>query len=331
MRPRAATMDASAGEHEPARFGARGRCVVARAGCHVGRSAHARYPPSRYACCRARCRRGPRRGRGRRRAAAGRRRLHRRRDQPGVRRRRQQRRDLQERLHRALQPGRDRRSTSPAGASSTPRRPARPGRRRPWPAPIAAGGYYLVKEAAGAGGTVDLPTPNATGTIPMSATTGKVALVEQRDDTDRSCPTGLVDFVGYGARRTASRRPPTPACRTRPRPCGTRNGATDTDNNSADFTIGAPNPRNAPPPDGAPAIRLDRPRERRRGRRARRERDGHLLRARERHRHVVRHHVLDQRAAHGGRLRRPDHVHARSRRRPRGRRRVHAHRLRRCR
>src|SRR5215217_3892357 len=39
---------------------------------------------------------------------------------------------------------------------------------------IAPGQYYLVQEAVGTGGTVSLPTPNATGTILMSATAGKV-------------------------------------------------------------------------------------------------------------------------------------------------------------
>ena len=34
---------------------------------------------------------------------------------------------------------------------------------------IAAGQYYLVQEAAGAGGTTNLPTPDATGSIAMSA------------------------------------------------------------------------------------------------------------------------------------------------------------------
>ena len=34
---------------------------------------------------------------------------------------------------------------------------------------IAAGGYLLIQEAAGAGGTVSLPTPDATGTILMAA------------------------------------------------------------------------------------------------------------------------------------------------------------------
>ena len=42
---------------------------------------------------------------------------------------------------------------------------------------IAPGKYYLVQESLGTGGTVNLPTPDATGTIAMSATSGKVALV----------------------------------------------------------------------------------------------------------------------------------------------------------
>src|SRR5438270_2201112 len=35
---------------------------------------------------------------------------------------------------------------------------------------IAPGQYYLIQELAGAGGSVNLPTPDATGVIPMSAT-----------------------------------------------------------------------------------------------------------------------------------------------------------------
>ena len=42
--------------------------------------------------------------------------------------------------------------------------------RTPLAGSIAPGGYYLVKQADGAGGTVDLPSPDATGTIAMAAT-----------------------------------------------------------------------------------------------------------------------------------------------------------------
>src|ERR1700735_1603851 len=44
-------------------------------------------------------------------------------------------------------------------------------------ATLQPGHYFLIQEAAGAGGTTNLPTPDATGSINMSATAGKVALV----------------------------------------------------------------------------------------------------------------------------------------------------------
>ena len=71
---------------------------------------------------------------------------------------------------------------------------------------LAPGQYYLVQEAAGAGGTTNLPTPDATGSIPMSGTSGKVALV--RSTTALTCGAtagncfpnaSIEDFVGYGA------------------------------------------------------------------------------------------------------------------------------------
>src|SRR5437764_714467 len=44
---------------------------------------------------------------------------------------------------------------------------------------IQPGRYYLVQEAGGAGGTTNLPTPDATGNINMSATAAKVAPVHK--------------------------------------------------------------------------------------------------------------------------------------------------------
>ncbi len=66
---------------------------------------------------------------------------------------------------------------------------------------IAAHGYYLVQEAKGSGGTVDLPTPDATGTIAMSSTKGKVALVNTSTALSGASPStsSYVDLVGYGA------------------------------------------------------------------------------------------------------------------------------------
>src|SRR5256714_2925457 len=52
---------------------------------------------------------------------------------------------------------------------------------------IAAGGYYLVQEAAGAGGTPNLPPPDATGSIAMAAGAGKVVLMSN-NTTNASGP-----------------------------------------------------------------------------------------------------------------------------------------------
>jgi uncharacterized protein len=76
---------------------------------------------------------------------------------------------------------------------------------------IAAGGYFLVKQADGTGGTVSLPTPDTTGTIAMSGTAGKIALVNNQTSLTGSCPLGgaVVDFVGYGTGTNCSETAPT--------------------------------------------------------------------------------------------------------------------------
>jgi len=113
---------------------------------------------------------------------------------------------------------------------------------------IRAGHYYLVQEAAGAGGTVDLPTPDAIGTIAMSATGAKVALVMSQILIAAGvvCPSivTLSDFVGYSPGATCSETAPTPSLSNTTAALRKLDGAQDTDNNSADFDIGAPNPRN---------------------------------------------------------------------------------------
>jgi predicted extracellular nuclease len=65
---------------------------------------------------------------------------------------------------------------------------------------IAPKSFYLVQEAVGAGGTVNLPTPDDTGSIAMAAGAGKVALVNNQTALSGGCPTGssIVDFVGFG-------------------------------------------------------------------------------------------------------------------------------------
>jgi Lamin Tail Domain/Putative Ig domain/Carboxypeptidase regulatory-like domain/Domain of unknown function (DUF4214) len=112
-------------------------------------------------------------------------------------------------------------------------------------ATIQPGQYYLVQEAPGAGGTTNLPTPDASGAIAMSATTANVALVNSTTALATGCPAAaaVVDLVGYGSSAchettsVATLANTTAALRN-------TNGCTDSDNNSSDFTVGAPNPRN---------------------------------------------------------------------------------------
>jgi predicted extracellular nuclease len=112
---------------------------------------------------------------------------------------------------------------------------------------IPAGGYYLVQELAGAGGTINLPTPDATGTIAMSGTAGKIALVNSTVALTGACPasTAWVDFVGYGTTATCSEGAVTPAPSNTTAVLRATNGCTDTDANNTDFATGAPNPRNS--------------------------------------------------------------------------------------
>jgi len=109
---------------------------------------------------------------------------------------------------------------------------------------IEPGHYYLVALAAGTGGTVSLPTADATGSISLSATTGKVALVSNSTLLSGSCPTtAIVDFVGYGS-ANCSEGSPAPALTNTTALIRTNNGCGDTDNNAADFAATSPAPRN---------------------------------------------------------------------------------------
>jgi DNA/RNA endonuclease G (NUC1) len=112
---------------------------------------------------------------------------------------------------------------------------------------IASGHHYLIQEAAGSGGTTSLPTPEATGTISMSATAGKVALTKTTTLLAVSNPVGtanVVDFVGYGSANAYEGSGPAPAPSATTSDLRAGGGATDTNDNSADFTAGTVNPRN---------------------------------------------------------------------------------------
>jgi uncharacterized protein len=122
-------------------------------------------------------------------------------------------------------------------------------------------GQYLLVQLAGGVNGVPLPTPDATGSVNMAASAGKVALVTS--SAGLSCNGGsqpctpeqlaqMRDLVGYGG-ANFSEVVPAPAGSNTTALLRLNGGAQDTDNNGADFVAGLPQPRNSgsqPPPTG---------------------------------------------------------------------------------
>ena len=112
---------------------------------------------------------------------------------------------------------------------------------------LAPGRHYLVAEAPGAGGTTPLPTPDATGSIAMSGTAGKVVLVASTTAVSGVCPGAVLDLVGYGATANCFEGAgPTANATGANAQHRASNGCVDTNSNSADFANAAANPRNTP-------------------------------------------------------------------------------------
>ncbi len=110
---------------------------------------------------------------------------------------------------------------------------------------IKAGGYYLIRMAAGNGGTKELPTPDAVGSVAMAGAEFKVALVSSTDGIGGKSDANVVDFLGVGP--AASEFEGTAAA---PKLSNTTaairaEDGVDTDDNAADFIAAAPNPRNS--------------------------------------------------------------------------------------
>ncbi len=110
---------------------------------------------------------------------------------------------------------------------------------------LQPGQYYLIQQAAGGTPSGSLPTPDATGTLNMSGTNGKVILVNVTTLQSGTNPTGsqIVDKVGFG---TANGNETASMAALSNTTAGIRlvGGCTDTDNNSLDFVTGTPTPRN---------------------------------------------------------------------------------------
>lgn len=112
---------------------------------------------------------------------------------------------------------------------------------------LLPGHYCLVQEAQGSGGTLSLPTPQIFGTISMSSTSGKVALVKSQTLLNVSNLVGnsaVVDFVGYGAANAYEGTAAAPTLSSTTSAMRANGGGTDTNNNTSDFSASAPTPHN---------------------------------------------------------------------------------------
>ncbi|MCW2495061.1 lamin tail domain-containing protein [Jatrophihabitans sp.] len=111
---------------------------------------------------------------------------------------------------------------------------------------IAAGASYLVQEAAGAASPAPLPTPQATGTINLSGTSGTVAvtrtsaLLTCKTAADCAADSDIADLVGYGTAVVHEGTADAPLLSNTT--SAHRSSAADTDQNGTDFTAAAPTP-----------------------------------------------------------------------------------------
>ncbi len=119
---------------------------------------------------------------------------------------------------------------------------------------IAPGKYFLIMGASGgANGTV-IPTPDLVSSplLNMAMAAGKVALCNSTTGLPTmSCPLpnpAIVDFFGFGSTSNCYETAYGPSLSSTLSAFRANAGCTDTDNNSADFQTGAPNPRNSASP-----------------------------------------------------------------------------------
>ena len=141
---------------------------------------------------------------------------------------------------------------------------------------ILSFGYYLVQLAGGTNG-VSLPAPDTTGTVNMSATAGKVALVRSTALLSGADPadSSIVDMVGYGNANGYEGSGPAPAPGTaislerKAAPLATASSMAqggsdensgngwDSNNNAADFVAQkSPSPQNSSSPSERPPDEL---------------------------------------------------------------------------
>ncbi len=109
---------------------------------------------------------------------------------------------------------------------------------------LPAGKYYLIKLGSGGAVGAILPSPDQNATTNISATAGKVYLVNGTVPLLSCTDPLIIDFVGYGTTASCSEGANAPAGSNTNSLNRTFPGV-DTDNNSVDFTTASPTPRSS--------------------------------------------------------------------------------------
>lgn len=116
---------------------------------------------------------------------------------------------------------------------------------------LAPGRYFLLRQGSGGTNGVMLPTPDVTGTISMSGSAGKVALVAGSLPLSDACPLrgDLLDFAGYGTSANCFEGVgPTAAPGNGTAVLRASDGCRDSDENDGDFFVATPRPQNSAAP-----------------------------------------------------------------------------------
>jgi hypothetical protein len=116
---------------------------------------------------------------------------------------------------------------------------------------LQPGRYYLVQLASAGAVGAALPAPDATGTLNLAASAGKVALGHDTAALTGGAAAGscssvstLADLVGWGTAADYEGSAAAPALSNTTAELRAGNGCTETDSNAADFTAVTPAPRN---------------------------------------------------------------------------------------
>lgn len=131
---------------------------------------------------------------------------------------------------------------------------------------LAPGQYYLVQEAGGTTGS-SLPTADASGTINLSASAGKIIVANTTagigcNGGSTACTSAqlaqIVDLVGYGGANFYEGTGVAPGIDATHSDLRASAGCADTNNNFPDFSSATPTPRNTGTPlspcGGSPSV-----------------------------------------------------------------------------